>query len=97
MYVFYEFFVMIRFFKEASVDEREHAEKFMEYQVMFSVSTRLFTLFQLWSNSLYLICSNGVQNKRGGKVKLQSMMMPISDYDHLEKGDALYGRLRPYF
>ncbi|KAL3850576.1 hypothetical protein ACJIZ3_012458 [Penstemon smallii] len=30
------------------------------------------------------------QNKRGGKVKLQSMMMPISDYDHLEKGDALY-------
>ncbi|XP_075478918.1 ferritin-3, chloroplastic-like [Primulina tabacum] len=48
------------FFKESSIEEREHAEKFMEYQ-----------------------------NKRGGQVKLQSMMMPISNYDHLEKGDAL--------
>ncbi|KAI3450316.1 hypothetical protein Pfo_006981 [Paulownia fortunei] len=52
---------LAKFFKEASAEEREHAEKFMEYQ-----------------------------NKRGGNVKLQSMMMPISDYDHLEKGDALY-------
>ncbi|XP_041996564.1 ferritin-3, chloroplastic-like [Salvia splendens] len=50
-----------KFFKEASIEEREHAEKFMEYQ-----------------------------NKRGGKVKLQGMMTPISDYDHLDKGDALY-------
>ncbi|KAG6412502.1 hypothetical protein SASPL_125181 [Salvia splendens] len=57
-----------KFFKEASIEEREHAEKFMEYQ-----------------------------NKRGGKVKLQGMMTPISDYDHLDKGDALYGRLRPDF
>ncbi|KAL8531204.1 hypothetical protein ACS0TY_008003 [Phlomoides rotata] len=52
---------LAKFFKEASVEERQHAEKFMEYQ-----------------------------NKRGGKVKLYSLMMPISDYDHLEKGDALY-------
>lgn len=36
LYVNYsKFFIMIRFFKEASVEEREHAEKFMEYQVLF--------------------------------------------------------------
>lgn len=51
----------IKFFKESSEEEREHAEKFMEYQ-----------------------------NKRGGKVKLQSILMPLSEFDHAEKGDALY-------
>ncbi|KAJ1699050.1 hypothetical protein LUZ63_007562 [Rhynchospora breviuscula] len=30
------------------------------------------------------------QNKRGGRVKLQSILMPMSEYDHFEKGDALY-------
>jgi len=30
------------------------------------------------------------QNKRGGKVKLQSILMPLSEFDHVEKGDALY-------
>ncbi|KAF5185929.1 Ferritin-2 protein [Thalictrum thalictroides] len=30
------------------------------------------------------------QNTRGGKVKLQSILMPLSEFDHLEKGDALY-------
>ncbi|XP_027941714.1 ferritin-3, chloroplastic-like, partial [Vigna unguiculata] len=30
------------------------------------------------------------QNKRGGKVQLQSMIMPFSEFDHAEKGDALY-------
>jgi ferritin heavy chain len=30
------------------------------------------------------------QNKRGGKVKLQSILMPLSEFDHAEKGDALY-------
>ncbi|XXG85913.1 hypothetical protein AAC387_Pa11g0910 [Persea americana] len=30
------------------------------------------------------------QNKRGGRVKLQSILMPASEFDHLEKGDALY-------
>ncbi|GKC17925.1 ferritin-2, chloroplastic [Tanacetum coccineum] len=30
------------------------------------------------------------QNKRGGKVKLQSILMPSSEFDHAEKGDALY-------
>ncbi|KAI9102157.1 hypothetical protein K1719_023667 [Acacia pycnantha] len=30
------------------------------------------------------------QNKRGGKVTLQSIVMPLSEYDHDEKGDALY-------
>ncbi|XP_024995734.1 ferritin-4, chloroplastic-like [Cynara cardunculus var. scolymus] len=52
---------LAKFFKESSEEEREHAEKFMEYQ-----------------------------NKRGGKVKLQSIIMPLSEFDHAEKGDALY-------
>ncbi|KVI04827.1 Ferritin, partial [Cynara cardunculus var. scolymus] len=52
---------LAKFFKEASEEEREHAEIFMEYQ-----------------------------NKRGGKVKLQSILMPLSEFDHEEKGDALY-------
>ncbi|KAL2558255.1 ferritin-2 [Forsythia ovata] len=30
------------------------------------------------------------QNKRGGKVKLQSILMPLSEFDHVEKGEALY-------
>jgi ferritin heavy chain len=30
------------------------------------------------------------QNKRGGRVKLQCIVMPPSEYDHEEKGDALY-------
>ncbi|XP_010921012.1 ferritin-3, chloroplastic isoform X2 [Elaeis guineensis] len=30
------------------------------------------------------------QNKRGGRVKLQSILMPLSEFDHSEKGDALY-------
>lgn len=30
------------------------------------------------------------QNKRGGRVRLQSIVMPLSEFDHAEKGDALY-------
>ncbi|KAB2616607.1 ferritin-3 [Pyrus ussuriensis x Pyrus communis] len=30
------------------------------------------------------------QTKRGGKVKLPSMRMPVSEFGHVEKGDALY-------
>ncbi|GMP23518.1 hypothetical protein CsSME_00001078 [Camellia sinensis var. sinensis] len=30
------------------------------------------------------------QKKRGGKVKLQSILMPLSEFDHDEKGDELY-------
>ncbi|CAA2969727.1 ferritin-2, chloroplastic [Olea europaea subsp. europaea] len=52
---------LAKFFKESSEEERDHAEKLMEYQ-----------------------------NKRGGKVKLQSILMPLSEFDHVEKGDALY-------
>ncbi|XP_059627939.1 ferritin-2, chloroplastic-like [Cornus florida] len=52
---------LAKFFKESSEEERDHAEKLMEYQ-----------------------------NKRGGKVKLQSILMPLSEFDHAEKGDALY-------
>ncbi|KAL8162639.1 hypothetical protein V2J09_014128 [Rumex salicifolius] len=53
---------LAKFFKESSEEEREHAEKLMEYQ-----------------------------NMRGGKVKLQSIVMPVSEFEHAEKGDALYG------
>ncbi|KAF8006070.1 hypothetical protein BT93_K0385 [Corymbia citriodora subsp. variegata] len=52
---------LAKFYKESSEEEREHAEKLMEYQ-----------------------------NKRGGKVKLHSILMPPSEFDHAEKGDALY-------
>ncbi|KFK24662.1 hypothetical protein AALP_AA8G008800 [Arabis alpina] len=52
---------MAKFFKESSDEEREHAEKFMEYQ-----------------------------NKRGGRVKLHPIVSPISEFEHGEKGDALY-------
>lgn len=52
---------LAKFFKESSEEEREHAEKLMEYQ-----------------------------NERGGRVKLYSMLMPLSEYEHVEKGDALY-------
>ncbi|KAF2288486.1 hypothetical protein GH714_007873 [Hevea brasiliensis] len=30
------------------------------------------------------------QNIRGGRVKLHSILMPLSEFDHSEKGDALY-------
>ncbi|XP_022146869.1 ferritin-3, chloroplastic-like [Momordica charantia] len=30
------------------------------------------------------------QNKRGGRVALESMIKPLSEYDHEQKGDALY-------
>jgi ferritin heavy chain len=30
------------------------------------------------------------QNKRGGRVKLHSITMPPSDFNHVDKGDALY-------
>ncbi|XP_010543918.1 PREDICTED: cytosolic endo-beta-N-acetylglucosaminidase 1 [Tarenaya hassleriana] len=52
---------LAKFFRESSVEERGHAEKFMEYQ-----------------------------NKRGGRVKLLSILPPLAEFDHAEKGDALY-------
>ncbi|KAK1558468.1 hypothetical protein Q3G72_002693 [Acer saccharum] len=33
------------------------------------------------------------QNKRGRKVKMQSMLMPLIEFDHMEKVDALYDKL----
>ncbi|KAI4318316.1 hypothetical protein L6164_026103 [Bauhinia variegata] len=51
---------LAKFFKDSSLEERQHAEMMMEYQ-----------------------------NKRGGKVRLQTMLMPFSEFDHSEKGDAL--------
>ncbi|MEW5313265.1 MAG: hypothetical protein WDW38_004849 [Sanguina aurantia] len=50
-----------KYFKDASEEEREHAELLMEYQ-----------------------------NKRGGRVQLQSIITPESEFNHAEKGDALY-------
>ncbi|GFY83811.1 ferretin 1 [Actinidia rufa] len=32
------------------------------------------------------------QNERGGRVKLHSIVSPPSEFDHVEKGDALYGK-----
>eukprot|EP00958_Prasinococcus_capsulatus_P030137 scaffold7946_cov403-Prasinococcus_capsulatus_cf.AAC.9 len=52
---------LAKFFKESSDEEREHAEKLMNYQ-----------------------------NLRGGRVKLQSMISPESEFANEEKGDALY-------
>ncbi|XP_044432019.1 ferritin-1, chloroplastic [Triticum aestivum] len=31
------------------------------------------------------------QNRRGGRVRLQSIVTPLTEFDHSEKGDALYG------
>jgi len=50
-----------KFFQESSIEEREHAEKLMQYQ-----------------------------NKRGGRVKLNTIQSPVMEFDHSEKGDALY-------
>ncbi len=36
------------------------------------------------------------QNKRGGRVKLQSILMPVMEFDHPEKGDALYCMLTAF-
>lgn len=33
----------------------------------------------------------GEQNKRGGRVKLQSIILPSMEFANAEKGDALYG------
>ncbi|KAL2629560.1 hypothetical protein R1flu_014246 [Riccia fluitans] len=50
-----------KYFKEASEEEREHAEKLMKYQ-----------------------------NKRGGRVKLNAIVSPVTEFENEEKGDALY-------
>eukprot|EP01024_Parvocaulis_polyphysoides_P042477 TRINITY_DN3882_c0_g1_i1.p1 TRINITY_DN3882_c0_g1~~TRINITY_DN3882_c0_g1_i1.p1 ORF type:complete len:244 (+),score=38.39 TRINITY_DN3882_c0_g1_i1:62-793(+) len=50
-----------QYFKKSSEEEREHAEKLMEYQ-----------------------------NIRGGRVKLQSIMMPHTEFGDETKGDALH-------
>ncbi|KAL2484881.1 Ferritin-1 [Abeliophyllum distichum] len=52
---------LAKFFKESSEEEREHAEKLMQYQ-----------------------------NIRGGRVKLHIITSPPAEFDHVEKGDALY-------
>ena len=54
----------------------------------------LLALFHLSLVSNIFFFSYGLQNKRGGRVKLQPMVMPQSEFDHSEKGDALYGKLQ---
>ncbi|XP_045795204.1 ferritin-1, chloroplastic-like isoform X2 [Trifolium pratense] len=51
----------IKFFKESSEEEREHAEKLMKYQ-----------------------------NIRGGRVVLHPIKNVPSEFEHVEKGDALH-------
>lgn len=55
----------------------------MTFLNLFSSHIELITFAHLFGE---------IQNKRGGKVKLQSILMPVSEFDHLEKGDALYGK-----
>ena len=49
------------YFKKESEEEREHAEKLMEYQML-----------------------------RGGRVVLGNLGSPITEFDHADKGEALY-------
>nr|KYP72907.1 hypothetical protein KK1_005511 [Cajanus cajan] len=64
---------LAKFFKESSVEERQHAEMMMEYQAF-----------------CYIIDLHFIANKRGGRVQLQTMLMPFSEFDDEEKGDALH-------
>jgi hypothetical protein len=43
-----------------------------------------------FTNNFYIVSCGHKQNKRGGRVKLQSIVMPVMEFDHPEKGDALY-------
>lgn len=60
------------------------------------VESFLFSFFLSFVNyyTVFLInYSNCSQNKRGGKVKLHSIVKPLSEFDNEEKGDALYGEI----
>ena len=95
------FFRTYRFFKESSDEEREHAEKFMKYQVLIVLPLTLNSTvicphpphFVLWCDTdvRMFLCRH--QNTRGGRVSLQSIVTPLTEFDHPEKGDALYGEL----
>ncbi|PWZ25829.1 Ferritin-1, chloroplastic [Zea mays] len=78
-----------KFFKESSDEEREHAEKLMEYQVSFDPLVRSILLH---ANTCCAVLTGqcACQNKRGGRVRLQSIVTPLTEFDHPEKGDALY-------
>lgn len=82
-------FAFLRFFRESSEEEREHAEKLMKYQVS---KLRLCLLFGFWNVLVVVMVSIVFQNMRGGRVKLFSILMPPSEFEHVEKGDALYGK-----
>lgn len=63
------------------------------YFAALSLGFFLIPFPSLWSVLCWLFFFWVLQNKRGGKVKLQSILMPLSEFDHEEKGDALYGKL----
>jgi ferritin heavy chain len=52
---------LAQYFRRNSEEEREHAQKLMDYQ-----------------------------NTRGGRVKLNAIVVPETEYNHPEKGDALF-------
>ena len=70
----------------------------MKYQVpltlklKYSLIKNLGLSLSFWvfflSNHSPFICD---QNIRGGKVVLHSILTPPSEFEHVEKGDALYG------
>jgi len=57
------------------------------------------SLMIIWAKFVtsYIFGFLDLQNKRGGRVKLQPMVLPQSEFDHPEKGDALYGKLHFHF
>lgn len=59
-------------------------------QVLF-----MFVLVLFWRSDGIII--NYAQNKRGGRVKLHSIIEPPSEFDHAEKGDALYGKIVNFY
>jgi hypothetical protein len=64
----------------------------MEYQVSFDPLVRSILLH---ANTCCAVLTGqcACQNKRGGRVRLQSIVTPLTEFDHPEKGDALYGKL----
>jgi hypothetical protein len=63
----------------------------MKYQVITSLSLHAFIVSNIYTWLLMLcvlLCFN-----RGGRVRLRSIVAPLKEFDHPQKGDALYGRL----
>ncbi|MQM08123.1 hypothetical protein Taro_040974, partial [Colocasia esculenta] len=63
-------------------------EKLIEYIASY-VYHSLFAYFDRNNVALKGLAEN--RNECGGRVKLLSILLPLSEFDHDEKGDALYG------